>query len=84
MSNAIVILNYNGQQHLQTYLPSVVENSLGWKIFVADNASTDDSISFLEKHYPQIQRIILPQNFGFSEGYNQALQQLKDQFESTN
>jgi GT2 family glycosyltransferase len=81
MSNAIVILNYNGQQHLQTYLPSVVENSLGWKIFVADNASTDDSISFLEKHYPQIQRIILPQNFGFSEGYNQALQQLKDQFD---
>jgi len=81
MSNAIVILNYNGRQHLQTYLPSVIANSAGWQIFVADNASTDDSITFLEKHYPQIQRIILPKNFGFAAGYNQALQALKDQFD---
>lgn len=81
MSNAIVILNYNGRQHLQTYLPSVIANSAGWQIFVADNASTDDSITFLEKHYPQIQRLILPKNFGFAAGYNQALQALKDQFD---
>lgn len=81
MSNAIVILNYNGRQHLQTYLPSVIANSAGWQIFVADNASSDDSITFLEKHYPQIQRLILPKNFGFAAGYNQALQALKDQFD---
>ena len=81
MSKAIVILNYNGKQHLQTYLPSVVENSPGWTIFVADNASTDSSISFLKEHYAQIQIIELNQNFGFAGGYNEALQQLAGQFE---
>ena len=81
MSKAIVILNYNGKQHLQTYLPSVVEYSPGWTIFVADNASTDSSISFLKEHYAQIQIIELNQNFGFAGGYNEALQQLAGQFE---
>lgn len=81
MPNAIVILNFNGKQHLQTYLPSVVENSPNWEIIIADNASSDDSIAFLQANYPQVQLIELQQNFGFAGGYNQALTQIKDKYE---
>jgi GT2 family glycosyltransferase len=80
-ANAIVILNYNGEQHLQTYLPSVVEYSPNWDIIVADNASTDNSCAFIESQYPQIEVIQLDQNYGFAGGYNEALAQLKGKYE---
>lgn len=81
MRSAIVILNYNGEQHLRTYLPSVVENSPNWDIIVADNASTDNSCAFIESQYPQIEIIQLDQNYGFAGGYNVALAQLKGKYE---
>ncbi len=81
MRSAIVILNYNGEQHLQTYLPSVIENSPNWDIIVADNASTDNSCAFIESQYPQIEVIQLDQNYGFAGGYNVALAQLKGKYE---
>ena len=81
MPNAIVILNYNGLAHLQTYLPSVIENSPNWDIIIADNASTDQSISFLRNNYPTLQILKLSKNHGFAGGYNQALAQLEGQYE---
>ncbi|MFM7643546.1 MAG: glycosyltransferase family 2 protein [Sphingomonadales bacterium] len=81
MPNAIVILNYNGLAHLQTYLPSVVENSPNWDIFIADNASTDTSVSFAAQAFPLIKIIQLAQNFGFAEGYNQALATIEGKYE---
>ena len=48
---AIVILNYNGKKHLQTYLPSVVECSDGHDILVIDNGSLDDSIHYISLHF---------------------------------
>jgi riboflavin kinase/FMN adenylyltransferase len=73
---AIVILNYNTRRHLETYLPSVVANSAGARILVADNGSPDDSLEFLHSHYPDITVIDLKNNTGFAEGYNQALKQV--------
>ncbi len=74
---AIVILNYNTRRHLEQYLPSVVANSAGARIIVADNGSPDDSVEFLRKHYPTVEIIDLQQNWGFAEGYNRALQQVQ-------
>ena len=75
---AIVILNFNGKHHLENFLPSVCASAYeGVDIWVADNASTDDSISFLQKNYPNIKLIQLPENYGFAEGYNQALRQIE-------
>lgn len=73
MKVAIVILNYNGKAHLERYLPSVIEHSNGHDIIIADNASTDDSVDFLKKNYPQLQLIINGENGGFAKGYNDAL-----------
>ncbi|MEY4286445.1 MAG: hypothetical protein RL511_518 [Bacteroidota bacterium] len=81
MPNAIVILNYNGEHHLQNYLPSVIEHSSNWDIIIADNASTDNSIPFLKANFPNIEIISLSQNFGFAGGYNVALEQLKGRYE---
>lgn len=73
---SIVILNYNGRKYLEKFLPSVIKYSQGHDIVVADNHSSDDSIEFLSVHFPTVKCILLSHNFGFSEGYNQALAQL--------
>ena len=71
---AIVILNWNGKHYLEQFLPSVVASTYSnIKIIIADNASTDDSISFLRSSYPQIEIIKNDQNYGFAKGYNVAL-----------
>ncbi|AKQ47518.1 glycosyl transferase family 2 [Rufibacter radiotolerans] len=77
---AVVILNWNGRRWLEQFLPSVLEHSAGAQLVVADNASSDDSVAFLRQHYPQVRLIQLPENFGFCEGYNQALQQVEATF----
>jgi GT2 family glycosyltransferase len=74
---AVVILNYNGEQLLQQFLPSVVQYSTEAKIFVADNGSTDQSLLLLRSHFPQVSLVKLEQNFGFCGGYNRALRQIK-------
>ncbi len=79
---AIVILNYNGRNHLEEFLPSVCTNSNhpDWKIIVADNGSTDHSVEFLKKHYPQVELILLDKNYGYAGGYNKALKQVNSDY----
>ena len=73
MKIAIVILNWNGEILLERYLPSVVAHSEDADIYVADNASTDGSISFVSEKYPSINIIRNTENGGFAKGYNDAL-----------
>jgi GT2 family glycosyltransferase len=79
---AIVILNWNGVELFDTFLPSVIKysNSEHIEIIVADNASTDNSIEHLEKFYPSVKIIRSNKNFGFAEGYNQALQNIDAEY----
>ena len=73
---AIVILNWNGGKMLQRYLPTVLQYSRGdASIYVADNASTDDSLTLLSE-FPECNVIRLAKNWGFAEGYNQALRHI--------
>lgn len=75
---AIVILNWNGRHYLQQFLPSVLTTTyLNYKIIVADNASTDDSVTFLKAHYPQVSIWPLEKNFGFAKGYNEVLKNIE-------
>lgn len=80
MSVAVVILNWNGRKHLETYLPSVSKYSGSATIYVADNNSSDDSIEFVEEHYPTIQIIRNKTNDGFAKGYNDALKELHEDY----
>lgn len=73
----VVILNWNGAEHLRRFLPSVVASvSEGMEIVVADNGSTDDSLKILHAEYPSVGVLRLGANYGFAEGYNRALAQL--------
>lgn len=76
---AIVILNWNGVKLLRQFLPSVMEFSKGdsTQIIVADNGSTDESISILSKEFPEVTILDLKQNFGFAKGYNEALKKIE-------
>lgn len=73
---AVVILNWNGLQHLQHYLPSVVATTPYADIVVADNGSTDGSVEWLRTEMPSVKLVLLDRNYGFAEGYNRALKQL--------
>ncbi len=75
---SIVILNWNGKQHLELFLPELVRHTTypGSEIVVADNGSSDDSLDFLKKEYPRIRIIELEHNHGFSGGYNRAIEQI--------
>ena len=76
MRLAIVILNWNGKDLLERFLPSVVAHADEAELWVIDNASTDDSIKFLEQNFPSVNRILLNQNYGFAKGYNDGLKKL--------
>lgn len=74
---AVVILNFNGEKLLKQFLPSVIRYSHGAEIIVADNGSTDQSISILKTTFPSVKIIALDKNYGFCGGYNRALRQVE-------
>lgn len=80
MKTAIVILNWNGKAMMERFLPSVIANSDGAAVIVADNASTDSSVDMLAATFPQVETIVLEQNYGFAEGYNRALRQVDAEY----
>jgi len=77
---SIVILNFNGEKHLNTYLPSVIKYSPNAHIVIIDNCSTDDSVEYIRSKHPQIQLIILDSNYGFAEGYNKGLKSVESKY----
>ena len=77
MKIAVVILNWNGEKLLGQFLPSVVKYSPEASIYVADNASTDSSVTFVKSNFPTVQVIENKKNSGFAGGYNQALKQVE-------
>lgn len=75
---AIVILNWNGKKFLEKFLPSLKTTTYSnYKIVVADNGSTDDSIAYLQQSHPDIEQIHNGTNKGFAGGYNAALQHVQ-------
>ncbi|MDT0554597.1 glycosyltransferase family 2 protein [Patiriisocius hiemis] len=78
MNIAIVILNWNGKSLLEEFLPSVVSYSKEATIYVADNASTDDSVAFITEKYKDVNIIQNTTNGGYAKGYNDALKNVTE------
>jgi len=76
---AVVILNWNGSALLEQFLPSVIAYSKDATIYVADNASTDDSVTFIKTNYPEVIIIQNSENGGYVKGYNDALPFVKEE-----
>lgn len=79
---AVVILNWNGAGLMEQFLPSVIAYSPSEvaEVVVADNGSTDNSIAMLQEKFPSVRLIRLDNNYGFAEGYNQALRQIDNEY----
>ena len=79
---AVVILNWNGSKLLEQFLPSVVNYSEqdGGVVYVADNASSDNSLQLVKNNFPTTKIISLSQNYGFAEGYNRALKEVEAEY----
>lgn len=82
MKCSIIILNWNGADMLRQFLPSVVTHTTPpeCEVIVADNGSTDDSLSVLANEFPSIRTIVLDKNYGFAEGYNKAIEQIDSEY----
>lgn len=79
-SVAIVILNYNGRHYLEKFLPNIIRYSQGYDIWVADNASTDQSIEWLNEQYPELKTLLISENKGYAGGYNEALKRISSDY----
>jgi GT2 family glycosyltransferase len=78
---AVVILNWNGRKHLQHFLPFLQQSTYpNMSLIVADNGSTDDSVSFLEMNYPEVEILRSPINEGYAKGYNTALKKVTAEY----
>ena len=76
---AVIILNWNGHDLLNEYLPQVVAttDSAVADIIVADNGSTDNSVELLKTKFPEVKLLQFDTNHGFAQGYNLAIEQTR-------
>jgi GT2 family glycosyltransferase len=75
---AIVILNWNGRNYLEKFLPSLLATEYpNYEVIVSDNGSQDDSVSFLKNNFPQVKVIQFDKNYGFAKGYNLTLEKVE-------
>jgi len=81
-SVAIIILNWNGKHFLKEFLPTLIKHTPSElaEIIIADNGSTDDSLSWLNENYQQINIIKLDKNYGFAAGYNMAIESCQHKY----
>lgn len=77
---AVVILNFNTQNQLATFLPKVVAYSGRAEIVVADNGSSDGSADWVAANFPAVRLIRFAENHGFCGGYNRALRQVEAKY----
>ena len=82
LSTAVVILNWNGKEFLEKFLPALTEYTKNADIIVVDNLSTDESISFLKNEYPSLRCIVNESNGGFAKGYNDGLSHLEGHYDN--
>ena len=81
MDTAVVILSYNGIKWHDHFLPKIVaEAHTGYDVIVVDNASTDDTLRHVQVNFPSVKTLQIPVNFGFANGYYEALKQIKAKY----
>jgi len=77
---AVVVLNWNGKSWLEKFLLTLINHSKEATVFVADNASTDESVSFVKDKFPTVKIIVNASNGGYAKGYNAVLKQIDAEY----
>lgn len=73
-SVSVIIINFNGRQHLEACFKSLVQQDYGGQIeiLMVDNGSKDDSVGFVQRAFPQVKLLLNPANTGFAPAVNLA------------
>jgi GT2 family glycosyltransferase len=81
---AVLVLNYNGKEHLQECFGSLEKlvpiNDYKIRIICVDNGSTDGSLEYVGREFPWVEIIAFPENYGFAGGYNRAIEQVTSEY----
>lgn len=78
---AVVILNWNGKKYLEQFLPTLIQTLPDYaELVICDNASSDDSVAFMQHNYPNVKLLQNERNEGFAKGYNLALKQIEAKY----
>ena len=80
IKTAVVVLNWNGKAWLEKFLPNLVNHSQEATVFVADNASTDNSVDYVKINFPTVKIIVNASNGGYAKGYNDVLKQIDAEY----
>lgn len=77
----VFTVNWNGRHWLEKFLLSLKKQSYpDLEVLIVDNASTDDSINFVEKNYPAVRIIKNKQNFGLAKATNIGVKASKGKY----
>ena len=79
MRIGIVVINWNGLELLKKYLKVLIQNSVDHNIYLIDNNSEDESVSYVINNYSEVNIINLDKNYGFAEGYNRGILKVKEE-----
>ena len=80
---SIITVNYNGRQFLSNLFNSLLNLNYPKEkiqIIMVDNGSTDDSIDFVGKNFPQVEIISLPENLGYAGGNNEGFKKAEGRY----
>ena len=78
---SVILVNWNGLEHLEVCLSSLLRQNLAAELILVDNGSTDDSLVFVRQHFgEQVHIVELPENIGYGAGINAGIRQLRDGF----
>ena len=79
-SIAVAVLNWNGKTLLERYLPGVITHSKPHPIYVIDNNSSDDSVSYITTNFPEVTVIQTGENLGYAGGYNVGMKSINERY----
>lgn len=78
---SIIVVNWNGQRFLQDCLAALSRQTyVNREIILVDNGSTDSSISYVLKRFPDVKIIQLRENTGFTGGNAEGLKLAEGDF----
>ena len=78
---SVVIVTWNGRQHLETCLTSVAaQRDVSVETVLVDNASSDGTVDYVRSHFPAVRVVALAENRGFAGGNNAGVQEARGRF----
>ncbi len=79
---SIIIVTYNSASYIRNCLGSLIEHApqISHGVVVVDNDSSDDTVSIVEREFPEVELLKLQENIGFGRGNNAGMEHRPAEF----